>query len=156
MNNWRPVAAIGIDVGGTKIAGAVVLWPSGEVLYPISKATRPERGGEAVLATTIEMIRALLASTRAQNIQVQGAGVGVAELVDAHGNVTSAQTIDWQHIPVRDRLSEIYPTEIESDVRAGALAEATFGAGQGLSTFAYVAVGTGISSCFVQDGRPLT
>jgi glucokinase len=51
-------------------------------------------------------------------------------------------------------LSEIAPAQVESDVRAAAVAEAIFGAGRGHRTFAYVTVGTGISSCLVQDGRP--
>jgi len=51
-------------------------------------------------------------------------------------------------------LSEIAPAQVESDVRAAALAEAIFGAGRGHRLFVYVTVGTGISCCLVQDGHP--
>jgi glucokinase len=44
---------------------------------------------------------------------------------------------------------------VESDVRTAALAEAVFGAGRGHSLFAYITVGTGISYCLMQDGKPL-
>jgi glucokinase len=155
MNNDGVTAAIGIDVGGTKIAGGVVCWPSGEVLFPRTHPTLPERGGEAVLTSVKEMIRSLLAESRTHAISIRGAGVGVAELVDENGNVTSAQTIPWVNFPVREHLSELCPVQVESDVRAGALAESMFGAGRQFRTFVYVTVGTGISSCFVQQGKPL-
>jgi len=156
MSSKHQLAAIGIDVGGTKIAGGVVLWPSGEVLFPSAVPTLPGRGGEAVLASTMEIVGLLLATARANAITIRGVGVGVAELVDAEGNVTSAQTIHWQHLPILKRLSEFCPAQVESDVRASALAEATFGAGRGFSSFVYVTVGTGISCCLVQEGQPLT
>ena len=155
MNSNRQFAAIGIDVGGTKIAGGVVWWPSGEVVFPITAPTLPERGGEAILKSVTDIIRSLLTTARAHAISVRGAGVAVAELVDAQGNVTSEQTIPWANLPVRERLAELCPVQLESDVRAGALGEAMFGAGRRFNLFVYVTVGTGISSCLVQDGRPL-
>jgi glucokinase len=45
-------------------------------------------------------------------------------------------------------------TAVEADVRAAALAEARFGHGDGLRSFAFVSVGTGISACFVLEGKP--
>ena len=155
MSSNRKVAAIGIDVGGTKIAGGIVWWPSGEVIFPVSAPTCPERGGEAVLESVAEILQSLLTKASSGGIPVRGAGIGVAELVDAEGNVTSEQTIAWAHIPVRDRLAELCPVQIESDVRAGALGEAIFGAGRPFKLFVYVTAGTGISSCLVLGGRPL-
>ena len=43
---------------------------------------------------------------------------------------------------------------VASDVRAGAAAEARFGAGRGVDPFVYVSVGTGVSSTLVQGGDP--
>jgi glucokinase len=43
----------------------------------------------------------------------------------------------------------------ETDVRAAAIAEAHLGAGQDYRLWVYVTVGTGISCCLVQNGRPL-
>ncbi len=86
---------------------------------------------------------------------VAGAGISLCELVDLAGNVTSGYTVDWQELPVQAIFTEqVAPAVVEADVRAHALAEATFGAGRGLASFVYIAVGTGISSCLVLDGRP--
>jgi glucokinase len=153
MSNNEQIAAVGLDVGGTKISAGVVLWPSGEVRFRQSASTRPERGGEAVLSSALALAAASREQAIAQGWKVTGVGLGVAELVDAEGNVTSGQTIRWQGLPVRLRLSAIAPAAVESDVRAGALAESMFGAARGCESFVYVTVGTGISSCLVQRGR---
>ena len=150
----RQEAALGVDVGGTKIAAGLVPFQSGQVVGKRIVPTRPERGGEAVLADVAELIRSYLQEAEARNLKIVGAGVAVAELVDPQGNVTSAQTIAWQGLPVRDQLSNILPTEMESDVRVAAVAEAQWGAGKGFRLVGYVAVGTGISYTLVQEGRP--
>lgn len=154
MNNKKQLAAIGLDIGGTKIAAGVVLWPSGEILDRTVIPTKPTRGGVPVLKDTLDLARRLCNSALEKKIEVIGIGAGVAELVDCNGNVTSSCTIQWRGVPVQQSLAEIAPAIVESDVRAAALAEAIFGAGVGSPLFVYVTVGTGISYCLVQDGRP--
>ena len=145
---------LGLDVGGTKIAGGVVESEGGRVLARRVVPTAPERGGEAVLVDALALAEELAAEARAQGGTVASVGVGVAELVDAEGNVRSAHLLGWRDLPVRDRFSRIAPAVVEADVRAAALAEARYGYGRDFRVFAYVTVGTGISSCLVQDGRP--
>jgi glucokinase len=89
-----------------------------------------------------------------QGERLAGIGIGVPELVDLQGRITSGQTIDWRGISLSDRLAGVGAVYIDADVRAAALAEARFGAGRPYQLFAYVTVGTGISSTLVQDGRP--
>ena len=145
--------AIGLDIGGTKIAGGVV-HPSGQILTQQVIPTQPERGGEAVLTDSLELVQILMTAADTQELTVLGIGVGVAELVDLAGNVTSEQTIAWRNRPIQATFAQIAPTTIESDVRAAALAEAVYGAGRPFRLFVYVTVGTGISYCLVQDGQP--
>jgi glucokinase len=143
-----------LDVGGTKIAAGVVLWPSGEILRRTVIPTQPTRGGEAVLKDGYDLARRLHDWARGEGIEVAGIGAGVAELVDCEGNVTSSCTIDWRDRPIQQTLSEIAPAQVESDVRAAAVGEAIFGAGRGHRLFVYVTVGTGISYCLMQNGQP--
>ena len=154
MSSRQQLAAIGLDIGGTKIAAGVVLWPSGEILHRTVIPTKPTRGGDAVLTDTLDLAEQLNNWAQQDGIQVAGIGAGVAELVDCDGNVTSSCTIHWRGVPVQARLSEIAPAQVESDVRAAALAEAIFGAGQKRRVFVYVTVGTGISSCLILNGCP--
>src|SRR6476660_1902386 len=156
MNSKQQIGAIGLDIGGTKISGGVVSWPSGEILQRTIIPTRPARGGEAVLQDTRNLAMQLRDWAQQRQIEVAGIGAGIAELVDCHGNVTSSCTIDWRGVPVQESLSGIIPVaQVESDVRTAALAEAIFGAGRGRRLFTYITVGTGISYCLMQDGKPL-
>ncbi len=145
--------AIGIDIGGTKIAAGLVS-PDGKVIQQQRIPTQAHLGGEHVLQTVRQLIELFLRQAKALEKTVSGIGIGVAELVDYQGNVTSSQTIKWQGLDVQAKLSTYAPTVVESDVRAAALAESMFGAGRGLEYFLYVTVGTGVSHCFVQAGRP--
>jgi glucokinase len=145
--------AIGIDVGGTKIAAGLIRFPIGEVIEWRRIATQPTRGAVAVLADTVELARSLMRHVPTGE-KFAGIGVGVPELVDPSGQVTSGHTIDWRGISLRDVFATIGPVRVEADVRAAAQAEARFGAGRMYRSLAYVTIGTGISSTLVIDGRP--
>src|SRR4051794_35678495 len=98
MSNKQKLGAIGLDVGGTKIAAGVVLWPSGEVHTRTVIPTNPMRGGEAVLKDVLDLARQLKDAARDDGIELAGIGAGVAELVDCAGNVTSSCTIHWSGV----------------------------------------------------------
>jgi len=155
MSNKQKRGAVGLDIGGTKIAAGIVLWPSGEILHRVLIPTQPARGGEAVLRDTLGLARQLNHRAREEGIELAGIGAGIAELVDCDGNVTSSCTIDWSGRPIQEKLSEIAPARVESDVRAAAMGEASFGVGRGNRFFVYITVGTGISYCLMQNGQPL-
>jgi glucokinase len=132
--------ALGVDVGGTKIAAARVDVTRGAVVAARRVPTAPERGPGAVLEDCRALIVELGEGT---------AGLAVCELVGPDGRVRSAETVDW-------RDTDLFETfdAVESDVRAAAIAEARFGAGREQPDFLYVTVGTGISHCLMVDGRP--
>jgi glucokinase len=131
-------AAVGVDVGATKLAAARVDAATGEILARLRRPTLPQRGGGAVLAD----VHALADELGGR------AGLAVCELVGTDGRVRSAETVDW-----RDADLGAFAA-VESDVRAAAVAEARFGAGREQPDFLYVSVGSGISHCLVADGRP--
>jgi glucokinase len=145
---------LGIDVGGTKIAAGLVDPATGAVSRRETIATAASRGGPAILEDMLALARRLAAAAAQAGRPVACIGVGVPQLVDVEQHIKSAYNFDWTDQPVRQRLSEIAPTTLESDVRAAARAEAAFGAGRGHDLFAYVTIGTGISYCLVQAGVP--
>ena len=146
--------AIGIDVGGTKIAGGLVDLGSGAIRSRRHQPTLPQRGGDAVLADVLAQAGDLAAGARALGIAVAGIGVGLPQLVSPDGRVRSAHLFDWRDLPAIEKLSGVAPARLDSDVRAAARAEARFGAGRSHRIFCYVTIGTGMSYCLVQDGRP--
>jgi glucokinase len=143
-------SVLGIDLGATKVAAALVETASGEISHAKRIATRPRRGGEAVLDDCIALAEQVIGGRT-----VAAIGVGVCELVDLDGNITSNYSFDWRNVDVSAALAHLAPTCVESDVRAAARAEAAVGAGRGLHSFLYVNAGSGISSTLVVDGVPL-
>ena len=146
--------AIGLDVGGTKIAAGLVALPAGKVLAKEIIPTLPERDGSLVLQDTVGIATRMKARADTLGVSVRGLGVGIAELVNAQGEITSNVLIKWRDLPARQALSVIAPTRFESDARAPALAEARLGAGAAYRQFIYLTIGTGISYCLVLDGKP--
>lgn len=146
--------AIGLDVGGTKIAAGLLLIGERRALARRTIPTQADRGGRAVLDDVIQLSHGLGAEAAALGHPVEAIGVGVCELVDRQGNLASSNCIHWLDEPILEELSGIAPAVIEADVRAAALAEALLGAGQPFRCFLYVTVGTGISCCLMLDGSP--
>ena len=137
--------AVGVDVGGTKIAAARVDVQRGAVLAGVRRPTAPARGADAVLADCHALVEEL------RRDDVAAVGLAVCELVDPRGRLRSAETVDWRET---DLLASF--DAVESDVRAAAVAESRFGAGREEPDFLYVSVGTGIGHCLVVDGQPRT
>ena len=146
--------AIGVDVGGTKIAAGVVEFPGAVIRSRRILPTRRHLGDEQVLADVERAVAELAAETDAAGGHVNGLGLGVCEIVNRAGELASSNCLAWTSANVRARLSKIAPTVLEADVRAAALAEALFGAGRAARVFLYVSIGTGIASCLVIDGQP--
>jgi len=147
---------IGIDVGGSKIAAGIVALPEGRVVARRRQASGCARGGEAVLRDVMLMAEDLRDEGKRAGLCPTAIGVGVAELVDRCGAVVSDATIGWRGLAVRERVGALLPAVVEADVRAAALAEARLGAGGAFSSFVFVTIGTGISSCLVLGGVPVT
>jgi len=150
----RPFTALGVDVGGTKIAAGIVSFPEGSIREQKLLATEPARGGEAVLNDIVGLADHLHSAAHSLNLKIEAIGLGLCELVSPTGLILSENCISWKDQPVTARLSRLAPVTMEADVRAAALAEALFGAGRGRQIFLYVTVGTGISSCLMIHGEP--
>jgi glucokinase len=151
MEDRPTIAALGIDVGGTKVALGIAT-QDGRLIdrsYLESAAAK-----DAALLAAIAGRASELVIANEQRASVVGVGVGVPELVDRKGRIRTACVATWELEEMIDAFGKIGPVIVEADVRAAALAEAEFGAGREYGTFAYVTVGTGISYCLVQDKKP--
>jgi glucokinase len=141
--------AIGIDVGGTKVALGLVD-ENGRLSSPRRIANLDAHDPQALLALVASEVRSLVAAAG----PVTAVGVGVCELVDSTGEIVSSTAIPWTRAEIVEALSESAPVTLDPDVTAAAVAEARHGAGRDLHSFVYMTVGTGISHCFVVEGRP--
>ena len=148
---------IGVDVGGTKIACGLVKVGEGKTpkVSSVSKVpTDALRGGEHVLATVIEQIKA--AMDRADEAPL-GVGISSAGVVTPKtGDITFANELmpGWggTHLAAEVTAATGLPCRVLNDVHAHALGEARWGGGKGLPSVLVVAVGTGIGGAYVEDG----
>ena len=140
--------AIGIDIGGTKVAGGLVD-PTGRILARARRLT-PSRDALAVERTIVEVVEELRVGH-----QVVGIGIGAAGFVDAdRSRVLFAPHLAWRNEPLRDSIAGAVglPVIVENDANAAAWAEWRFGAARGEPRLVCVTLGTGIGGGIVNDG----
>lgn len=135
--------AIGVDIGGTKIAAAVV--DEGGAVGPLRTVPTPAaQGPAAVLAAAAEVARRV------------ACGVGTAGAVDLGGRIThtTATLPGWLGTDVRGALAGALglPVTVHNDVQAMAVGEAWCGAAASVPSALVVGVGTGIGGALIIDG----
>lgn len=145
--------AIGVDVGGTKIAAAAVDISTGSILMHDKIPTRRQDGGARVLERLIGMIKSLLDRLQKIDIQILGIGIGIPELVNNEGVIKSNWNFNWDKRNITERLAEFGVVILESDARTAALAEHHFGHGKNYPSFVFVTIGSGLSFAFSKDGQ---
>ena len=145
--------AIGIDIGGTKVAGGVV--DADGVVHERARRSTPHRSTSprVVEDTIVSVIEELLDSSTGPIVAV---GIGAAGFVAAdRATVVFAPHLSWRNEPLRDALAGrvALPTFVDNDANAAVWAEHRFGAGRGESHLVMVNLGTGIGGGIVLDGR---
>ncbi|MEN4042267.1 MAG: ROK family transcriptional regulator [Anaerolineaceae bacterium] len=141
---------IGVDLGGTKLYGAVSDL-GGKILSEIHIAPHHTREEDsfALLVNALEQLRQTAIDS---GLHLMGVGIGVTGVIAPEtGCVTLAPALNWTGFPLRQRLQAHFaiPIEIENDVRMAALGESWFGAGREAESLVLIAVGTGIGSGIV-------
>lgn len=142
--------AIGIDIGGTKIAGALIA-PDGRITHREKVAT-PSQDTAAILDATAELIETL---TAAADGEVDGIGMACAAFVDGRaGHVWFAPNLPWRDLDLAAEVRARVGREVivENDANAAAWGEYRFGAGSDCDDMLLVTVGTGVGGgCIVDD-----
>jgi glucokinase len=145
---------LAIDVGGTFIKCALVNL-DGSVHYADRLSTDAKAGGGAVVIRVLAAATMLNRAATIESLRPLAVGLAVPGIVDrAAGVVRSAANLGWSQVNIRRAMTEHMrlPVTLAQDVRAGAVAEARIGAGQGISSFLFVPIGTGIALAHVING----
>jgi glucokinase len=141
--------AIGVDVGGTKVAAGVVD-PAGKIIERVRRLTpaASPAGTEQVIVEVVNELR--------DRYDVSAVGIGAAGFVDETRSVVLfAPNLAWRDEPVKKRVEDRLgcPVLVDNDANTAAWAEVRFGAAQDQDQVALIAVGTGIGAGLVLDGR---
>lgn len=152
------MTVIAIDLGGTKVAAALVS-EAGEIVSRRHAALGPRRGRD-VAALVIDECRALLADAAASSAPPSAVGVTVPGIYHAdRGTVWAPNIPEWDDYPLRDELCATLGAEmrvvIDSDRAAYILGETWHGSAAGARDAIFLAVGTGIGAGILVDGRVL-
>jgi glucokinase len=143
--------ALGIDIGGTKVAGGVVA-PDGTVLATARRATP---GGS--VSDTEDAIAAVVEELAAEHDgDLVGVGVGAAGWFDRTGDtVLFSPHLAWRGSTLRADLAERLrrPLWVGNDADAAAWAEYRYGAARESDLALMVTLGTGIGGGIVLGGR---
>lgn len=142
----------GIEGGGTKFVCAIGTGPDNIVAETSFPTTTPE----ATIGEAIAFFRSHSQSTPFAGVGIASFGpVDPDPLSPKFGYITTTPKPGWAHTdflePIRDALG--VPAGFDTDVNGAALGEYRWGAAQGLDTFVYLTVGTGLGGGGMVNGQ---
>lgn len=143
--------AVGIDIGGTKIGGALVDG-SGNIIRE-TRVPTPAQDSDAIADAVVQLIREL-----SEGVDVVAAGVAAAGFVDAErANIVYAPNLSWRNEPIKAKIQAkvSMPVFIENDANAAGWAEYRFGAGADARHVVMLTIGTGVGGAIIVDGKLL-
>jgi glucokinase len=148
----QAATVLGIDIGGTKMAAALVS-ADGEILTKDRIAT-PPGDADQVFAALGELIARVKGDTEPAAVGIGSAG----PLDQEHGLVSPVNIAGWRNFPLVDRVRALVgdvPVTLGVDGHCFALGEFWTGAGRDVGSLLGIVVSTGVGAGIVVDGRPL-
>jgi len=154
---------IGVDIGGTKIAIALV-GEGGQVSKRRSRPTPVKDGGKAILSQAVDLVGELIKEARSEGTNIGGIGIGAGGQIDAaQGLVFSATDVlpGWKGLRLTEAFETAYnlPCKADNDVNVLALGEWRFGAAKNFAekkptaTIVFLALGTGVGGALIKAGE---
>ncbi|GAA3701975.1 ROK family protein [Microlunatus aurantiacus] len=146
-----PGLTVAIDVGGTKLVGALL--DGDGIRHRVERATPGSPGAADPGSAALRDLANELAGSAGTGEPVAAVGVGCCEYV-SDDRLTSREVLAWTEQPAA-WLPAVFSgarVVVESDVRCGLLAECRLGAARELGSAVFVSWGTGLSSALLLDG----
>ncbi len=139
---------IGIDIGGTKVAGGLVNL-NARLVKSVVVPTRAEEGFKTSLGQIMEVITSLITHAGGKE-RVLGIGICAPGPLNPNtGLVINPPNLPgWRNIQLARFVEKKFciPTKVENDANAAGLAEVLFGAAVGCRDIFYVTVSTGVGT----------
>src|SRR5699024_1867922 len=150
--------SVGVDIGGTKIAIAVVN-EYGDIIDENIIQTDQYKTHEKMISILCDEIKKVLSESDVHLWEIKGVGVDAQGLLDSkYGQIICPPNLkSWINIPVVQLMKQelALPVLLENDANVAALAEKWIGAALGSNNFAYMTVSTGIGAGIIVDGNLL-
>jgi glucokinase len=147
--------AIGIDLGGTNLKGAV-MERDGTFRHLTKILTEADKGGRVVLNNILTLIDTLIQKEGSAE-DIRGVGLGTPGFIGEDGVIIGgAENLPgWKGTNVAHPIKERFGLALTggNDVTVTALAEFLYGAGRGVNNIVCFALGTGIGGGIVVNGK---
>lgn len=146
---------VGIDLGGTKVSGALADM-EGNVISKYTLSTNAFEGDNAVLERIINVISKVVEDAGKVKEDIKTIGIGSPGPLDAQkGIIITTPNLPFRNFnliePIKNKFG--VPTFLDNDGNVAAIGEYMFGAGKGSSNMLYVTVSTGIGGGAVLNGK---
>ena len=143
--------AVGIDIGGTKIAGALV--DEDGTLVREARVATPASDGAGIVDAVVTLVEELI-----DGVEAIGVGVAAAGFIDADQSIiVYSPNLSWRNEPLKAKLDAklSIPVIIENDANAAGWAEFRYGAGRGSKHMTMLTIGTGVGGAVIADSKML-
>ena len=147
---------MGIDLGGTNIAAAIVTQDF-RIVRKGKVPTLAQRKGEEIIADMGALCNRLMAEEGLTVDDFVGCGIaspGIAD--DKTGKIVYTNNLPFRDFPIVKLLHDSVPFEriaVGNDANAAALGEAVAGSAKGVDTMVLITLGTGVGGGIIIDGK---
>jgi len=148
----RTSYAIGVDVGGTRVAAGLVD-RKGRMLKEVRALTPRDAGPFAIVDAIIELIEDVASGVH--YAEVAGIGVGLPAQIDfLKQSVEFCTNLPLAGVDMRSLImSRVrHSVTIDNDSNCAGIGESRFGAGKGVRDFVMITLGTGVGGALFLDG----
>lgn len=149
---------IGVDLGGTNIAAALVD-ESGKILVRGSVPTKRERNYTEIVKDMAMLALELVNEQGLKAEDIHSVGIGSPGTTDAEkGLVVYANNLRFKNTPIREEFVKYFdvPVYIENDANAAAYGEFVAGVGDKYSDFVAITLGTGVGAGVIINNKIIT
>lgn len=146
---------IGIDLGGTKINGALADL-EGKIISQYTMPTNAAEGEEAVLGRIVMVIEKVMELADKNTDSIKAIGIGSPGPLDAKkGIIITTPNLPFRNFQLVKPLVEKFniPTYLDNDANVAAIGEYMLGAGKGTKNMIYMTVSTGVGGGAILDGK---
>ncbi len=154
----QPDFYVGIDLGGTNIAAAVV--DSDGVIYGRSKRkTNAPRSYKEIFEDMAQCARDAAVESGIPFDCIKSVGIGCPGAIDTkNGIVEFSNNLDFYDVPITECMEKLLGKKVyvENDANAAAWGEYLAGCGKGTDSLVMITLGTGVGSGIIDGGHLLT
>lgn len=146
---------IGIDLGGTKISGALADL-DGNVVSQKTISTNASEGEAAVMDRILSVIDNVLSESGKETSEIKAIGLGIPGPIDPiKGVIIQTPNLPFKNFDLMSPIKSKYgiPAYLDNDANVAAIGEFVFGAGKGTKNMVYVTVSTGVGGGAIIDGK---